>query len=363
MTDTLSSNSEPRSGSVTSKGAVASFGYLGAAQFVDGTLMLVQMTAVVRFVSIDDYGRLAAAMTWALFVSRMCDLKSWEVILVLVPKHLLSGNSVASSSVLGIALIAESIGAIASFAIVVALVCPIAFLIQLDPTLLAILAIGALFRWAEEPLRAVLRLAECFSRLAWWRVSISVVRTAVVVGAAWSTQSIVLIAFATTVVSIISVISLYAVSHSAWEKLCLSPFSASARLQYKSYRPEVLRLLFHTKSIAFAAEINGRADLLLLNALSNPSTFAIYDLAKRFWSQIHLVTGPLQQVLYPKLAKEAIASGAELIIQLKRLTFLIAVCVAVALPIAYFSIGPVSEALLGEDYSGVAGPFQRAFVW
>ncbi len=284
---------------------VAASGQLGVANLVDGLAMLAQVTLMARFLSKEEFGLLGMALGWTFVASAFLDFRVWEVMTIVLPKLKAKGRMNQASALVGGCFLLELFGGLLTSLILVGAAWPAAAYYARTPesiVLFLILAAQPLLMSADEPSRTVLKLAGKFRTLAVWRGISAVLQLAIVVGVLVSIPSASTVAMAIIFSWVVKLVAMVALLRDAFISLGISfRYPRVRRLIF----PTLLcqrALLTTTMLSSIAGRLNNRLDVVILGSLSLPETVASYDLARRLTSQISLLIGPVEQVMFPRLS-------------------------------------------------------------
>jgi O-antigen/teichoic acid export membrane protein len=284
---------------------IRNLGYLLSGNLVAAGLGLIALALMARALGPEELGLLALIEAYARVVDRLIRLEPWQALIKYGADALEGKRPEDFRSLLKFGILVDAGGAACS-----ALVA-LSFVVIAGPWLgwseqtvqmAAVYSASLLFQLSATPI-AVLRLFDRFGIFAWLEVTTAAARVtlfalAFLAGAGLWTFLLLVIG--------LSVAYSLALVLIAWRELRRRGHTRflEARVTGVGTRfPKIWNFIWSLKASFLIRRSTGDLDTLLIGALLDPGAVGLYHVAKRFGDATLKVGVPIQQVLFPDVAR------------------------------------------------------------
>jgi O-antigen/teichoic acid export membrane protein len=327
--------------------------------------MLVQVWIIALALGKDRFGIWLLAVTWATTVRQVLDLRVWETITRFVTQYRAQSKTHRAGATIRVAFIVEATTSAFAFGVVYSTAEFVADLLLKDPAAANVIRVSALFTLTScvsEPARAVLRVADWFRVSALQSFLRSSMCASAVVAACFYSPSVVGVMAAAAFAGLIGEVVLFVAAFGAVRAMDLHISGTEVRAAVPSVVREQMKFLGSSSVVGICGVVVTRLDILVVGALGTPAAAGVYGLARRVVNQSSLVIQPLQDAVFPDVARIYVESEEELQKFLFSLTCQLSLVVA-PMCVLLSIIAPLAIPwVFGRDFIG-AGLIAQILVW
>ena len=280
-------------------------GYLLSGNLAAAGLGLIALALMARALGPEQLGLLALIEAYVRVVDRLIRLEPWQALIKYGADALEGERPEDFRSLLKFGVLVDAGGALCSAAVA------IGFVVLAGPWLgwseqtvqmAAVYGASLLFQLAASPI-AVLRLFDRFGMFAGLEVAVAAARVALfgiafLAGAGLWTFLLLVIALA--------VAHNIALALIAWRELRRQGHAGFLRAGLAGIAmrfPKIWNFIWSLKASVLVRRSTGDLDTLLIGAFLDPGAVGLYHVAKRFGDATLKVGVPIQQVLFPDVAR------------------------------------------------------------
>lgn len=276
-----------------------------SAQAVSAVLGLVALAVVARALGPDGLGVLALIEAYVRTVDRFVRLESWQTLLRHGMMELAAGREESFRRLVKASTIFDAVAAAAAAVVALAGLALAAPLLGFSArqTWVAAFFASTLFLFLSSTPTAVLRLFDRFDLLARVSVAGAVLRLVLAL-AAWAAGGDI-VHFA-AVLALGEVAQQTALLALGWRELRRRGHGSALRLPLRGIRaehPGLFAFLLNANATVIARQGAQRLDLIIVGAMLDPAAVGFLQLAKRTAQTAFRFAAPLQQAIYPELAR------------------------------------------------------------
>jgi O-antigen/teichoic acid export membrane protein len=282
-------------------------GALTVSQVLVSLLTLVQGVLVARWLGPEGFGVAALVMSYPGLVFGFFDARSNVATVKYVSEFSAAGERERVRAMCKLSLVIDVAIALLTLAVVFATGrwAEAHIIHRSDVTPLMLLYAAAFVpRAVSVPCRAVLEVLGSFRTVAWIEVAARTLGVGLVLG-------LVLAGFGVAGVvagnALALAVSGVGISLAAWPRIRRTWGPGWLRTPLRTLRGrgrEILRFLMYTELTELVNLVSKQADLVILGYFTGPQEAGYFRLAKRLVGLVDVVVGPLQSVLYPRLAAQ-----------------------------------------------------------
>ena len=284
---------------------IRNLGYLLSGNLVTAGLGLIALALTARALGPEELGLLALIEAYARVVDRFIRLEPWQALIKYGAAALEGDRPDDFRSLLKFGVLVDAGGAACSAVVAVTFVViagPWLEWSEQTVQMAAVYSASLIFQLSATPI-AVLRLFDRFGIFAWLEVATAVARVilfavAFLAGAGLWTFLLLVIA--------LSVAYSLALVLIAWRELRRQGYSGflHARVTGVGARfPKIWSFMWSLQASFLVRRSTGDLDTLLIGALLDPGAVGLYHVAKRFGDATLKIGVPIQQVLFPDVAR------------------------------------------------------------
>lgn len=324
------------------------------------TLGVLQGLVVARALGPDRYGVYALALTFVAFVFLVLDPRAGDSVVKYLAEFVAAGDVGKSRAVVRAGLLLDMTWGAAGLLLVSALATPAGALlhIQGDADLIPVVALGLSVAAPVATSRAVLSVFERFDAISNRQFAVALLRALSVGAVALGGLGLSGVIWTLTIVSVLECVLFVSAAISVAAQRLDGPGIMTAPLSaLRGHRREMARFLALSGLTTLASSAIKQVDTLLVGVMAGPREAGYYRLAKSLTAPASNVGGPLQTVLYPRLARAESQGDLSRADQLVRRTFVraglpLALLAVISLPL----VQPVVHLLAGRAFDGAVGP-------
>jgi O-antigen/teichoic acid export membrane protein len=334
---------------------VRNVGYLLSGNMIAAGLGLVALAVTARALGPEQLGLLALIEAYTHLVDRLIRLEPWQALIKYGADALERDRREDFRSLLKFGVLTDAGGAACAALVAigfVALAGPWLGWSEQTVHMAAVYSLSLLFQLAATP-TAVLRLFDRFAVFAWLEAATAAARAALF--------GIAFLAGAGLWTFLLLAMGLHFARHLAlgliaWRELRRQGYARILRARVAGIGtrcPGIWSFTWSLKASVLIRRSAGDVDTLLIGALLDTGAVGLYHVAKRFGDATLKVGVPIQQVLYPDVARlwarREIRRLRTTVLQIDLITGALA---AGVLGIVALNIDLVLRATVGADYSG-----------
>ena len=324
----------------------------------------VQMALVKNALGIAALGMFAIIRTYVGFVQTVLNVRVWEVTTKYLAEALVKKEPTRFAGMLKLSYIVAVSVAVVGTAVALLLgpwACLHVLKKEIEISLVAVFAIGAMFVTINDCGQAVLRVLDHYKLLAAWLTATAVVRVSLVAAALSWHGTLMAVLIALLVTALVGGTSMALLAVGATRKR-IGSLGGSPR-EYRGQYREIAVFLAHLNMGNMWGAVVRHLDVLILTRYWGEVEVGYFWIAKRFVRLFGMITDPIYQTLFPELTKLWAKGNVESYMRLvRKLTILLGAGALVAGAV-FFAVAPlVVELVFGADALPAAGAI-RIMVW
>jgi O-antigen/teichoic acid export membrane protein len=322
-------------------------------------LGMLQGLVVARALGPADYGRYALALALSSVVFLILDPRSGDALVRFLSEYLAAGAAERGRAVVRLAFSVDAVWAALGLLLTIALAQPASALLHMEgrADLVIIVALGGAVAAPVATSRALLSVFGEFKSTSRVQIVGALIRTAAVCAVAFRGLGLAAVVWALTIAAAVESALFVTVAFRAARRRLGKAIMASSLAALEGKRRNMLRFVVMADLTSLVGAAIKQVDTLLVGALAGPREAGFYRLAKALTGPAGNVGGPVQAILYPKLARaESLGdyAGADAVTRrtILRLCIPLSLAALCCVPL----VRPVIVLVAGDDFQGATAP-------